>query len=592
MTSLLIFGLVVIIVSTGNRASGQEVDTTHGRVRGLRTSVLGKLIDTYYGIPFAKPPIGDLRFKHPQPIDPWRPEVKDAYSQKPSCQQPTPIPNGMSWRTAPPTFSEDCLYINVWAPVNIPPNTNLTTMVWIYGGSFRSGSISLPLYDGKYLAAEKNVIVMSMNYRLGAYGFLYLSPDTFPGNQGLMDQTLALQWIRDNVETFGGDANRITIFGESAGAASVGHLLLSPKSRDLFTRAILQSGSPLPAWAAKQPSAAVGGARQLAMLANCSARSDADIYHCIKDLPPGTLLKYQEQVIGIAEIAFSPVVDGFFFPENPTSLIEKGQMKRTELLMGVNRNEGTLFLPYSLPTIFTLSDRLNVSRTQFLIALRKYATVNGLSSTLMKAVMAQYDEVQVPSLRKDYLETIDYILGDSFFTCPAVKLAEYYAADDDVYFYYFNHRLDALIAPTWLGTFHSAEIEMVFGLPLGNSFTASEAEKTTSRIMMTYWANFAKTGNPNLPETPSFQWPKYTKDDETFLIFTDGGQATGQGLRKQQCVFWDTLVPLIRQNEETPTGSRTTTERVVYVCPNDGSRISVSFGVLCGVALAVLLSFK
>ncbi|XP_046545502.1 acetylcholinesterase-like isoform X2 [Haliotis rubra] len=589
MTPSLIFGLVAVIVTTGNRVSGQEVDTTHGRVTGLRTAVLGKSIDTYYGIPFAKPPIGDLRFKHPQPIEPWRPEVKNAQSLKPSCQQPTPAPNGMSWRTTPPTFSEDCLYINVWAPASIPTNTNLATMVWIYGGSFTFGSINMPLYAGKYLAAEKNVIVMSINYRVGAHGFLYLSPDTFPGNQGLMDQTLALQWIRDNVERFGGDANRITIFGESAGAASVGHLLLSPKSRDLFTRAILQSGSPLPVWAAQEPSAAVGSARRLAMLANCSARSDADIYHCIKDLPPGTVLNYQAQVFGIGGIAFAPVVDGFFLPDTPISLVEKGQMKKTELLIGVNRNEGTLFLPVSLPTIFTLSDRLNVSRTQFLVAMRSYAALNGLPSTIVKAIMAQYDEVQVPSLRKDYVETTDDILGDSYFKCPAAKLADFYAAADDVYFYSFDHRLGALVAPAWMGTFHSAEIEMVFGLPLGNDFTASEAEKITSRSMMTYWANFAKTGNPNLPETPGFQWPRYTTDDETYLVFTDAGQRTSQGVRKQQCVFWDTLVPLILENEETPPG--TTTERVVYVCPNHGSRISVSLEVLLGVALAALLSF-
>ncbi|XP_046347308.2 acetylcholinesterase-like [Haliotis rufescens] len=590
MTSLLICGLVAVIVSTGNSASGQEVDTTHGKIIGLRTSVLSKPIDTYYGIPFAKPPIGDLRFKHPQPMDPWRPEVKDARAQKPSCQQAIQFSLGMAWRAIPPSVSEDCLYINVWAPANVTANAKLATMVWVYGGSFTSGSINMPLYSGKYLAAEKNVIVMSMNYRLGAHGFLYLGPDTFPGNQGLMDQTLALQWIHNNVERFGGDANMITLFGESAGAGSVGHLLLSPKSRDLFTRAILQSGSPLPAWAVQEPSMAIGSTRRLAEMSNCSARYDADIYQCIKDLPPGTIVDNQARVFAVGGVPFGPVVDGFFLPDTPIALLEKGEMKKTEILMGVNKNEGTLFLPSTMPTVFTLSNQINVTRTQFLLAVRMFAATNGQSSTMVKAIMAQYDEVQVPSLRKDYLETVDNILGDSFFKCPSVKLADFYAVENDVYFYSFDHRISAFTLPLWMGVPHSAEMEMMFGQPLGDAFAAPEEEKLTSRSMMTYWANFAKTGNPNLPETPNFQWPRYSTTDETFLVFTAAGQSTNQGLRKQQCVFWDTLMPLITENDDTRTGSETTTEKVVYVCQNDGSRMPLSLGLFWGVALATLFS--
>ncbi|XP_071098260.1 acetylcholinesterase-like [Haliotis cracherodii] len=587
MTQILLCTLVSCLFTTAQRASGQEVDTTHGKVVGLRASVLGKSIDTYYGIPYAKPPIGDLRFKHPQPIDPWRPEVKDALSMKPSCHQTAKPANGMPWRAIPPLFSEDCLYINVWAPANVTSNEKLATMVWIYGGGFVTGSINRPLYNGQYLAAENNVIVMSMNYRLGAHGFLYLGPDTFPGNQGLMDQALALRWIQNNVERFGGDASMITLFGESAGAASIGLHLLSPISRDFFTRAILESGSPYATWVSMEPSKAIRSTRRLAELSSCSGKSDADIFQCIKDLPSETILQYQALVGG----AFIPVVDGYFLPDSPSSLVEKGQMKQTEILLGVNENEGSLFLPAIMPTLFPVfASQINVNKTQFLTTVKAIAAFNGQSSTMVKAVMAQYAEVQVPSLHPDYVDTACNVVGDSYFVCPAVKLAASYSVKQNAYLYSFNYRLSSLQLPLWMGVPHSYEIEMVFGHPIGGAIPATEGDKSTSRNAMTYWTNFAKTGNPNLPVTPSFQWPGYNTMDERFLVFSESGQSTDQGMRKQQCVFWNSLVPLINKKEETSTDSGTTTENVVYRCHTSGSRLSFTVDMCLVAVLATLVS--
>ncbi|XP_046343877.2 acetylcholinesterase-like [Haliotis rufescens] len=591
MTQILLCTLVSCLITTAQRASGQEVDTTHGKVVGLRASVLGKSIDTYYGIPYAKPPIGDLRFKYPQPIDPWRPEVKDALSMKPSCHQAAQSAYGMPWRAIPPLFSEDCLYINVWAPANVTSNTKLATLVWIYGGGFVTGSINTPLHNGQYLAAENNVIVMSMNYRLGAHGFLYLGPDTFPGNQGLMDQALALQWIQNNVERFGGDASMITLFGESAGAASIGLHLLSPISRDFFTRAILESGSPDATWVSMEPSKAIRSTRRLAELSSCSVISDADIFQCIKDLPSETILQYQALVSGVGSDAFIPVVDGHFLPDTPSSLMQKGQMKQAEILLGVNENEGIVFLLLLMPTIFSpFASQLNVNRTQFRTTVETIAAFSGQSSTMVEAIMAQYADIHVPSLHQNYVDSAGSVLGDSYFKCPAAKFADSYSAQNNVYLYSFNHRISSLPLPPWVGVPHSFEIEMVFGHPLGNAFIASEAEKSTSRSMMTYWTNFAKTGNPNLPETPSFQWPGYNTMDERFLVFSESGQSTDQGMRKPQCVFWNRLVPLITKKEETSTGSGTTSENVVYTCHTSGSRMSFTVNMCLVAVLASLVS--
>ncbi|XP_046551328.1 acetylcholinesterase-like isoform X2 [Haliotis rubra] len=583
MMQILLCTLVLSLLTTPQLASGQEVDTTHGNVVGLRSTVLGKTIDTYYGIPYARPPIGDLRFKYPQPMDSWTPEVKEARSMKPSCLQAVEPSPGMPWRAIPSTFSEDCLYINVWAPANVTTSRKLTTMVWIYGGAYLTGSINMPLHHGQYLAAENNVIVMSMNYRLGAHGFLYLGPDTFPGNQGLMDQALALKWIQNNVGRFGGDASMITLFGESAGAASVGLHLLSPISRDFFTRAILQSGTPDASWAFSEASKAIGSTKRLAELSNCNAKSDADIFQCIQDLPPETVIENQALLSGDGQ--FGPVVDGHFLPDSPASLIEKGQMKQVDILLGVNKDEGSAFLIAILPTIFPVfTNQLNINRTQFLTTVN--ALTSGQSSAVAKAITAQYADIYVPSLHPNYLASADGVLGDSFFKCPATKLAAAHSANNNVYLYSFEYRIPSLPLPQWMGVPHSFEIESVFGHPLGDAFTSTDVDKSISRSMMTYWTNFAKSGNPNLPETPNYQWPTYNWMDERFLVFSSSGLSTEQGMRKSQCVFHNTLLPLIRKTKDTSTG--TTTE--VYRCHTSGSRMSFTVNTCLVAVLAALVS--
>ncbi|XP_067659880.1 acetylcholinesterase-like [Haliotis asinina] len=580
MTQILLCILVSLLTTHG--ASGQQVNTTHGTIVGLRSTVLGKSVDTYYGIPYAKPPIGDLRFKHPQPMDPWGPNVKDARSMKPSCYQPIEIADGMPWRSFPPNFSEDCLYINAWAPANVPAGTKLTTMVWIYGGAFLTGSINMALYNGQYLAAEKNVIVMAMNYRVGAHGFLYLGPDTFPGNQGLMDQALALQWIHSNVERFGGDPSMMTLFGESAGAASVGLHLLSPVSRNFFTRAILQSAVPNAFWTSSTPSKAIGNTRSLAKLWNCNAKSDADIFQCIRDIPPETIINNQ----GLLQ--FRPVVDGHFLPDSPASLVEKGQIKQAEILLGVNKNEGTEFLLDLFPSMFSASTaQVNISRAQFQEIVTA-VTMEG-PPAVVQAVIAQYADIHVPSLHPNYAETADNAFGDGYFKCPATKLAASHSANNSVYLYSFEHMIPSLPVPQWMGVPHSYEIESVFGHPLGDAFTSTDVDKSISRNMMTYWVNFAKTGNPNLPETTNYQWPTYNWMDERFLVFSSSGLSTKQGMRKPQCVFWNTLVPLIMKSEDPATGSGTTTENVVYRCHTNGSRASIAVSTWLIAVLAALV---
>ncbi|XP_046549280.1 LOW QUALITY PROTEIN: cholinesterase-like [Haliotis rubra] len=359
---------ILALLSLLHIAKAQKVSTLNGPLLGQRLSVLGKPLDVFYGIPYAKPPVGDLRFKHPQPSESWGPDVRDARKPTPSCFQPeNALCTYEKHKQTPDDYSEDCLHLSVWTPSD--NDANLAVMVWIYGGGFYSGSTRMPLYEGKYLAAENDVIVVSMNYRLGPLGFGYLSPDTIPGNMGLMDQRLALQWVKDNIANFGGDPTRVTIFGESAGSVSVSHHLVSPLSRDLFDRAIMQSGTLTCPWAYTVPKTAKRKLKRLADLLECpSSSTDADIYDCLKTADSRTMSDLQLVAFFDEGLAFVPVVDGYFLPDDPTTLLSSGSIKQTSVLHGFTGDEVTLFLAMALRqmrNVSTLPETLILSQPEY-----------------------------------------------------------------------------------------------------------------------------------------------------------------------------------------------------------------------------------
>ncbi|KAM7315061.1 cholinesterase 1-like [Ixodes scapularis] len=239
---LLSWGALTTLVRTDDAVEGPLVHTAVGAVRGFSQCLRGTVVNTFIGIRYGKAPTGELRFREPQPAEPWS-GVLNATETPPACIQGN-VYRGVEWAVPDETEqSEDCLFLNVWSPVVPPSTSNLTVMVWIHGGGFSQGSSSLPVYDGAFLAAFGHVVVVSMNYRLGSLGFLHGSTQSAPGNQGLLDQALALRWVRDNIPSFGGDPGSVTLFGESAGSQAVLFHLLSPVSRPLFQRAIMQSGS-------------------------------------------------------------------------------------------------------------------------------------------------------------------------------------------------------------------------------------------------------------------------------------------------------------------------------------------------------------
>ncbi|XP_046576401.1 cholinesterase-like [Haliotis rubra] len=471
---------------------GQEVDTKQGQLRGTTLAVLGKNVDVFHGIPFAKSPVGNLRFKHPLPPDSWDPEILNATTEKPSCLQPRDIFSfPEDYRKTPGNLSEDCLYLNLWRPSNITQASKLAVMVFIYGGGWGMGSNRLGLYNGQYLAAENDVILVSINYRLGPLGFGYLGPDTMPGNMGLMDQRMALKWVSDNIANFGGDVDRVTIFGESAGAVSVGLHLLSPLSRDLFTYGILESGSPvqnLGRHVYQDHNTARSYVRSFAALVGCNNSTDADVFKCLQNVESGAITPAFVEGLTRGR-AHAPVVDKYFLPDDPRTLMMTGQFKRTNILQGCNKDESTvLMLP--LMTNFT---RDGLTREKYLEVLKPYIRFSGPESKV-EALRLFYEDMHDPLIPINYVQILNNIRDDLEFICRAVEFCSFYSEHNDTYMYSYNHRQSNSKYPVWIGATHTYELEMVFGLPLDAALGFDQGEVDLSRSIMTYWTNFAKTG--------------------------------------------------------------------------------------------------
>ncbi|XP_046368276.2 acetylcholinesterase-like isoform X1 [Haliotis rufescens] len=537
---------VVLILCCVYITDGQEVNTSQGRLRGTTLSVRGKHVDVFHGIPFAKPPVGNLRFKHPSPPDSWDPEIRNATQEKPPCLQPRDIFSfPEDYRKTPGNLSEDCLYLSLWRPSNISQASNLAVMVFIYGGGWGIGSIRLGLYNGQYLAAENDIILVSINYRLGPLGFGYLGPDTIPGNMGLMDQRMALKWVNDNIARFGGDVNRITIFGESAGAVSVGLHLLSPLSRDLFKYGVLESGSPnqpVSRQVYQDHDTARSYVRTFGAIVGCTGSTDADLFTCLQKVEADAITPAFVKGLEHGR-AHSPVIDKYFMPDDPLTLMKTGQFKKTNILQGCNKDESTvLVLP--LMTNFT---RDGLTREKYLEIMKSYTRFSGPESKA-EALRLFYEEMQDPVEPINYIQVLNNIRDDLEFTCRAVAFSSYYSEHNDTYMYSFNHRLSTSSYPSWIGATHTYELEMVFGLPLDRSLGFQQDEVELSRTIMTYWTNFAKTGNPNKPVAVRSKWAVFKQPRAQYMSLDVGDNlATRQRLHHQRCNFINNILPLVQE---------------------------------------------
>uniref|UniRef100_A0A8C6GT95 Carboxylic ester hydrolase n=1 Tax=Mus spicilegus TaxID=10103 RepID=A0A8C6GT95_MUSSI len=567
-TPSLAFPLLFLLLSLLGgeaRAEGREdpqllVRVRGGQLRGIRLKAPGGPVSAFLGIPFAEPPVGSRRFMPPEPKRPWS-GVLDATTFQNVCYQyvDTLYPGfeGTEMWNPNRELSEDCLYLNVWTPYPRPASPT-PVLIWIYGGGFYSGAASLDVYDGRFLAQVEGAVLVSMNYRVGTFGFLALPGSReAPGNVGLLDQRLALQWVQENIAAFGGDPMSVTLFGESAGAASVGMHILSLPSRSLFHRAVLQSGTPNGPWATVSAGEARRRATLLARLVGCppggAGGNDTELIACLRTRPAQDLVDHEWHVLpqeSIFRFSFVPVVDGDFLSDTPEALINTGDFQDLQVLVGVVKDEGSYFLVYGVPG-FSKDNESLISRAQFLAGVR--IGVPQASDLAAEAVVLHYTDWLHPEDPTHLRDAMSAVVGDHNVVCPVAQLAGRLAAQGArVYAYIFEHRASTLTWPLWMGVPHGYEIEFIFGLPLDPSLNYTTEERIFAQRLMKYWTNFARTGDPNDPrDSKSPQWPPYTTAAQQYVSLNLKPLEVRRGLRAQTCAFWNRFLPKLLSATDT-----------------------------------------
>lgn len=518
------------------------ITTKKGQVQGKFVPVQHNQVGAFLGIPYGKPPVGKLRFRPPVPADRWE-GVKDATEYPNSCFQAnlTHIGKQMAANTF---LSEDCLYLNVWTPlVRNAQSSPLNVMIWIYGGGYVIGTSSLPDYDGRYLAYYEDVVVVSMNYRLGALGFLSLPDnDNVRGNAGLLDQRLAIQWVLDNIAPFGGDPSKVTLFGESAGSMSAGLHVLSPGSRDLFQRAALESGAPVAVWTLCSQTDAWKTATKLGTLLGCPTLNSTELETCLQNTSASLLVHTQFALdrTGFIKSAFIPVIDGVFLPDTVQALINDDRVPKKELMTGFNKDEGIIFIEMSEVPGFDEGPSL-ITREQFQFGLS--LSFPHTHSLVKNAVAHEYTDWTDEKNHTKNRDALSEFATDYLFICPAFDFARRYAqAGGKIYTYEFTHRSSLNPWPKWMGVTHNSEIAYVFGIPQNPSLGFTEEEVNLSRRMMKHWANFARTGNPS---TDKFKWPPLTPENKEYITLNTSPPEIKTHFKAEKCHFWNNIFPQI-----------------------------------------------
>ncbi|GFN92334.1 carboxylic ester hydrolase [Plakobranchus ocellatus] len=539
LPALALFSLVSsILLSIALSASEQAtLTTTLGDVTGIKKPAFNRHVEVFYGIPFAKPPVGDRRFRAPQPAEPWGSEPRDGTVKPHACWQSIDTAferfRGVEMWNPNTQRDEDCLYLNVWRSANEVESSNpKSIMVWIFGGGFWSGSAVLDIYDATQLAARKDVIVVTIAYRLGPLGFMYLNNNDVPGNAGLLDQVLALQWIKDNAVNLGGSPDDITLFGESAGAASIGFHMLSPLSRDLFKNAIMESASPTSYWAVMDTAKASERVAKLAANVSCPTSLGENLLACLQAVDAERLTNQQWILVDKwFDVPIGPIVDGNFLPEHPNDMLRLGNIKMTNVIVGVDKNEGIFWDIYGFMSDFPLNKHGRLNKKQFHKIMR---TIADNDNKFARELIQLYSKEPGASR----LSAVDAASGDSLFKCSVVDFARQYTeVGGQVYVYSFEENFSSDPWPDWMGVPHGYEIEVVFGLPLAPGSSNTQAEKDLTKKVMQVWTHFAKTGST---ETAHVHWPLYSTETEDYVVIDVHGFQTKHRLRKKACQLWAT----------------------------------------------------
>ena len=501
----------------GQTAKTPVVKTDAGPVQGL----VADGVHAYKGVPFAAPPVGALRWKAPQPVKPWSTVfAADRYAS--DCMQ-KPFGGDAAPLGTPP--AEDCLYLNVWTPATKGARP-LPVMVWIYGGGFVNGGSSPAVYDGSAFA-RRGVIFVSMNYRIGRFGFFAhpaLTAETPKGplgNYGFLDQLAALQWVKRNAAAFGGDPANVTIVGESAGGGSVNALMISPLATGLFHKAIVQSGGgrargPISMRHISQPGANGSPSAEAIGVAfakkNGIVADGAEALTALRALPAAAVVNEMNMMASQPDTYSGPMIDGVFLTEEAEPAFRAGRQAKVPYMIGANDREFGFFAPPA--------DR----------AAAMFAAFGADKDKVLRA----YDPGGT-----DPSEAAVQLMSDQAMGEPARFLARLAAPVQPTYAYRFSYVASSL-RPKEKGALHATEIPFVFSTVKAKYAAATAPEDVAIGEAATdYWAAFAKTGNPNVAGRP--QWPVYTAAKDEIMDFTTAGPKPGPDPRRERLDLVDRL---------------------------------------------------
>jgi para-nitrobenzyl esterase len=482
----IMFLVTVVLLTSGTYVIGQpqKVKIESGWIQGVAEDGL----TIFRGIPFAAPPVGDLRWREPQPVEKWN-SVKQATK---FAQSPMQMGNPAAGK------SEDCLYLNVWTPAK-SIDEHLPVLVWIYGGGFSSGSTAEPWYDGEQLA-KKGVIFVSIAYRVGPLGFLAHpelsaeNPRHVSGNYGLLDQIAGLKWVKKNIAAFGGDPDKVTIFGESAGGISVSMLCASPLAKGLFRSAISQSGGSFgPTRTVLYPGENMKTLKQAENEGKEYARNAG-----VSSIAELRKMDAEKLPMGWGVGSAWPIIDGCMLPDDQYKLYQTGKYNDVPVLIGYNSDEGLSFLPGKTPKEFTDAVKL------------RYGP---FADNLLNAY--PLEENAIPKSARDL--TRDAAFGWHNWTWARLQSE---TGKSKVYYYYFDQHPDYPKSSPELGhgSPHAQDVSYVFQHIDPTNSQTSKSDLEISKAMGTYWINFTKYGNPNGEGLPA--WPAFNNNKPVVMYFS------------------------------------------------------------------------
>lgn len=517
--ALLLFSLFIL-----NSAFAQVAQTQFGAVQGS----LNGTVHQFLGIPFAKPPVGNLRWKAPENPTAWV-NTLPTTAFAPECPQKKYAQGDTTYTLE---GNEDCLYLNVWSPQLTTPN--LPVMVFIHGGGNQQGSASevaggTQFYIGKNLSERGNVVVVTIQYRLGPLGFLVHpgleeeNVDGIAGNYAARDQILALKWVQNNIANFGGDPTKVMIFGESAGGVNVGNLLTSPLADGLFQRACIESATPLLSLYAVGETRGVDYVNTYPLATGTNAQKIA----YLRSLPADSIIIKETSPVqgGVVQMGWQSVIDNQVFTGLPTTVIQSGNFNNVPLMVGSN------------------ADEMSISAPQTVVPAMVTALISAyFPQNLQATATALYPP---GSSNAEAKQSYIGILTDGQFTVNARRTAECVSKNQEepVWRYFFSHK-HTVQALQQLGSYHGMELFYVFNnwenATLGQGILFKPADDSVQQVMLNYWVNFAATGNPN--GNGFATWPEYDAATDCYMELKatpNGGQC---GLRTAKSDLWDEVV--------------------------------------------------